>query len=528
MKWMSLLLISLVAWSGCDTKTAAGPEDCQNAVDDDRDQLVDCLDPDCGAFAGCAPLNNVNNVNNDTFSIVRLPGIRLGINKGHRNPAWNDQQTADLAVRAGVNSSRISLPMSHLETWGYEIEVDDIAYYRAHGIDRNLVAFLTKPTAACSTAPSGTADWELVHYLPAGLYEPIWLSDGVVNPANCWARYVHDAVTVYKDVIDIWEIWNEPDWVADWRHTLTWWEEPPTADHLVRFNGNIFNYLRLLRVSAEVIRHVDPDARVATGGLGYPAFLDALLRYTDNPADGSATEAYPHRGGHWFDVHSIHYYPIFGGGNSDAGVAGFLDQLQSHVDVLVARGSGPRTILFTESGAPHLVVGENPGGDSYARNYLMKMIAKAHAAGVSGVDWFLLTDSAPLSELDSPFDYMGLFLDTLELASPEDAVMTETGIAHATLSLLCADAESFEPLDGSVTGPGVDGVVLRFADRRGYILWAVAGDGEAASGSAVISGERPLVAHEWNFSDDDSARSSYDAGATIPLSSSPVIVIEQQ
>ncbi|MBU1412564.1 hypothetical protein KKC22_13715 [Myxococcota bacterium] len=528
MRTMILIAVLLMMWSGCDSNTkAATPEDCGNALDDDRDGLLDCQDPDCAAFAGCAALNNVNNTNNQTFSIVPLPGIRLGINKGHRNTTWNDQQTADLAVRAGVNSSRISLPMSHLETWGYEIEVQDIAYYRDHGIDRHLVAFLTKPTVECSTAPAGTADWELAYHMPAGLYEPIWLSEGVVNPANCWARYVFDAVTVYKDVIDIWEIWNEPDWVADWHDTLTWWDEPPTAGQLPRFNGNIFNYIRLLRVSAEVIRHIAPDALVATGGLGYPSFVDALLRYTDNPADGSATEAYPHRGGHWFDVHSIHYYPIFGGGNSDTGVEGFLAHLQDHVNVLSANGSGPRTFIVTESGAPHLVVDDNPGGPEYARNYLLKVIAKARAEGVSGIDWFLLTDTAPPSELSSPFDYMGLFLDTADLSSPDDAVMTETGIAHATLSLLASNAESFAPLDGEVTGSGIDGVVMRFSDRMGYILWAVADSGEDGATTAVVTGTRPLIAYAWNYSADGDAMFPLDAGDSIPLTSSPVILVEQ-
>jgi len=528
MRQMIVLALVMLVLSCDSNNTSPKPEDCGNALDDDRDGLVDCLDPDCVDFAGCTPLNNANNENNQTFSIVPLPGIRLGINLGHRNTAWNDQQTSELAVRAGVNSSRISLPMSHLETWGYEIEVADIAYYRANGIDRHLVAFLTKPTAECSTAPAGTADWELVYYMPKGLYEPIWLSDGVVNPANCWARYVFDAVTVYKDVIDIWEVWNEPDWISDWHHALTWWEEPPTAQQLVRFNGSIFNYIRLLRVSAEVIRYVDADALVATGGLGYPSFVDAVLRYTDNPADGSATVAYPHRGGHWFDVHSIHYYPIFGGGNSDDGVAGFLGQLQEHVDVLTANGSAPRTIIFTESGAPHIAVGDNPGGDEYARNYLMKVIAKAHAAGVSGIDWFLLTDSAPQSQPDSPFDFMGLFLDTLELASPADAVMTQTGIAHATLSLLTGDAESFGPLGAEVTGANFEGVEVRFGDHKGYILWAVSGEAaEVAETSVVITGGRSLMVHSWNYSADENARTPFASGAEIPLTSSPVIIIEQ-
>lgn len=523
-----LLFPILLLIASCDS----GPkehrlEDCENGLDDDGDGLTDCLDTTCADFGGCQPLNNVNNTNPGEFSLVTLPGLRLGINKGHRNVAWNDQQTSELASRVGVNSSRISLPMAHLETWGYSIERADIQYYRDHGIDRHLVAFLTKPTAECSTAPAGTEDWRLVHYMPAGLYEPIWLGDGEINPANCWARYVHQTVSTYHDLIDIWEIWNEPDWVADWRDTLTWWDGPPTAGQLVRFNGDIFHYIRMLRVSAEVIRAVDPEALVATGGLGYPAFVDALMRYTDNPADGSVTAAYPHRGGHWFDVHAIHYYPIFGGGNSDRGVDGFLDHLEAHLAVLRERAAGPKVVIVTESGAPHVAVDGAPGGAAYARNYLMKLVAVAAAAGVSGVDWFLLTDTAPAQDPGTSFEVMGLYYDTLGLVSPADAVPTETGVAHATVGALLGDAVSVTRLDGEVTGEGFEGIRVTLADRRAFVLWAVAGEGEDATTTVSIAGSRVLKAFSWDYAEREEATWTFDPGAPVTLTSSPVVVVEQ-
>lgn len=471
-------------------------------------------------------INNINNINNGGFVLLTLPGLRLGINLGHRNVAWSDRQTSDLATRVGVTSARISLPMTHLETWGYGVELSDIQYYRDHGMDRHLVAFLTRPSAACSTAPAGTPDWELAHYVPSGLYEPIWSSPGVVNPANCWARHVFETVRTYHDLIDIWEIWNEPDWVSDWRHTLTWWETPPTADQLPRFHGGIFEYIRLLRVSAEVIRAVDPEALVATGGLGYPSFVDALLRYTDNPADGSVTAAHPHRGGHWFDVHAIHYYPIFGGGNSDRGAAGFLEHLEEHLAVLAARAAGPKAIIVTESGAPHVAVGDAPGGAAYARNYLMKLVVLAAAAGVSGVDWFLLTDTAPVESPGDPFDVMGLYLDTLGLSDPADAVTTETGIAHATVAALLGDAVSFSPLAQEVTGEGFDGVAVQLPERGGLVLWAVGDAGEDATTTVTLADGRAMEAYFWDHAVRPEAWRTYAAGEPVELTASPIILLE--
>lgn len=39
----------------------------------------------------------------------------------------------------------------------------------------------------------------------------------------------------------------------------------------------------MLRIASVVAKHVDPDAQIATGGIGYANFLDAILRYSDNP-----------------------------------------------------------------------------------------------------------------------------------------------------------------------------------------------------------------------------------------------------
>ena len=59
-------------------------------------------------------------------------------------------------------------------------------------------------------------------------------------------------------------------------------------------------------------KKVDPSCFVSSGGLGYPEFLDAILRYTDNPTDGSVTADYPAYGGAYFDWDSYHQYPQYG------------------------------------------------------------------------------------------------------------------------------------------------------------------------------------------------------------------------
>ena len=157
----------------------------------------------------------------------------------------------------------------------------------------------------------------------ANMYTPIW--DGGANGTpynddNYYAAYLYKTVSEYKDHVRFWEIWNEPgfDYTGGLGYLLpgapgSWWDNNPNpCDYKLR--APIFHYVRLLRISWEVIKTLDPDAYVVVSGTGYPSFLDAILRNTDNPLDGSVTAEYPLRGGAFFDVMGYHSYPHFDGG----------------------------------------------------------------------------------------------------------------------------------------------------------------------------------------------------------------------
>jgi len=55
----------------------------------------------------------------------------------------------------------------------------------------------------------------------------------------------------------------------------------------------------MLRIAWEVIKKYQPNEYVCMGS-GYPAFVDVILRNTDNPTDGSVTTDYPNKGGSYF------------------------------------------------------------------------------------------------------------------------------------------------------------------------------------------------------------------------------------
>ena len=239
---------------------------------------------------------------------------RLGNGLGYIGNGWDDARMSNLSTWAGYDGQRKKLPEQHFETWGYGIELGDAQTNTKLGI-LDVVGYLATPTKAHSS--NATSNSELCY--PANLYEPIWLADGTVNPNNYWAAYVYKTVEIYKDHIKIWETWNEPDYTNNYNNVGKWYTEPPDPKDLLHWHGTIFEYIRLQRITYEVAKKVDPECWVATGGLGYSSFLDAIMRYTDNPDGGKVTEEYPAYGGAYFDCDAYHQYPQYGVTDEETG-----------------------------------------------------------------------------------------------------------------------------------------------------------------------------------------------------------------
>jgi hypothetical protein len=457
--------------------------------------------------------------------------FRRGANFGYV-PGLDDAQMATLARRAGANSARLSLPERHLDKWGWDIETGDMASYASTGLTNNVV-FLSGPTTAHSSAPSGTADWELDYYIPQNLYEPIFLPDSSVNANNYWAVYVDKTVQTYKTWIKIWSVWNEPDWVSDWQVTQTWSTSPPTAAQLPRFHGSIYDYVRMLRITTEVAKKADPEAKIAVGGLGYSSFLSAVLRYSDNPADGSITADYPKKGADYFDVVDMHYYPVFSPGSSDAGAAGLIASKADFQVVLDAAGAAGKSFVVTETGAPHLA-NAGPGGPEYARNYVLKAMTLAQADSILGVDWFSLGDGQDPSS--DPFQAMGLYSNLYGLTDLSAASMTDAGTAYATLGKLLDDAR-YDAKETAALGLGSDaaGAAFRVSAAAGapraWVLWArTTGTSETATASAQLTSDKGVDQYEWNWSQDASATQalpSTSGKVAVQLVGTPRVFVEK-
>ncbi|MGH2644680.1 MAG: PKD domain-containing protein, partial [Chitinophagaceae bacterium] len=248
------------------------------------------------------------NYNADTIVPSYNQLFQYGSNPGYYGNGWSDTGKASVLAANGVHTIRPNLPGYFVEQWGYDIRVNEFNYYTHQAGMKEITLFIGQP-ADDESAP-GTGVF-------ANLYSPIWdngQNGTPVNDSNYFAVYVYNLVKRYGKNVKFWEIVNEPDQTGFWDNgnrsrSDNWWINPPLASALLNLKAPIFSYIRMLRIAYEVIKKFYPNEYICPGGIGYPAFLDALLRYTDNPDSGKVTPEYPLTGGAYFDVLSYHIYP---------------------------------------------------------------------------------------------------------------------------------------------------------------------------------------------------------------------------
>ena len=234
------------------------------------------------------------------------------------------------------------------------------------------------------------------------IFEEILLHS-ISNDNNFYALYLYRMVNIYKDYVKLWEVWNEPDldYAGNgWKPSGlagNWWDADPNPCD-VALRAPVQHYIRMLRISYEVIKTLDPAAYVTVGGLGYASYYDAILRNTDNPFDGSITPDYPYRGGAYFDVLSFHSYPHLDESmrkwnnntgtfdyfrHSDQAAQGFIDKKDKFLGVSQSYGYNninypEKLLISTETNIPSKRFGEYIGSDTAQLNYVMKTIVHSY------------------------------------------------------------------------------------------------------------------------------------------------------
>lgn len=486
-------------------------------------------------------------------------GFRYGSNLGNY-PPWSNQELADISAGnpdiniegIGVQAFRPALQEHFLEQWGYDIRKDDFIYWKNRGI-RDNVAFIGYPSAAHrdETVYCGTEQSELFK----NMYEPIWdngANGTPVNDDNYYASYVFKMVWEYSQFVKFWEVWNEPDLspaAAAWlppSDPTSWWATNPSPCDL-DIHAPIQHYVRLLRITYEVIKFVDEDAYVCIGGIGFPSFLDAVLRNTDNPTDGSVTNDYPLTGGAYFDVLSFHSYPHIDGSmwefpstgglqfhrHSDRGIDGFVSKLNDMRTVLENRGYDGTTYpkklsICTETMMPRKQFNNYIGSEEAQINYLIKSLVESQRQGLLQTDLFTVSELSNEANAWNEYLLMGLFKNLEEYDAP-DYDLTNAGIAFNTMTTLLSGKPYANIRTSQLNLPdNVRGAAFVEGDgTHTYVLWAKTETDQSEIANASYSfpvnfGYDEVTFWRWDYRMTGNAE--VVSSQNIPLTGTPIFI----
>jgi len=464
--------------------------------------------------------------------------FRVGVNPGYNGSNWSDEDLAVLSAGSsalnvpgvGMMNFRASLPEMFLDEWGYDIRVDEFGYYESLGMDKHTV-FLEGPTNEHRSQDSYCEDSQ--SKLWANMYLPIWdggANETPVNDDNYAALYIYRTVLEYKDFVKFWEIMNEPDFDYSgngWKDADmegNWWESvPEPCDY--KLQAPVYHYIRLLRISYEVIKSVDPDAFVGIGGLGYESFLDIVLRYTDNPDGGAVTADYPLTGGAYFDAMVYHCYPHLNGSmrywsndvggfvytrHSDAAADGVIALKDSFEDLLFEYGYNGDTypqkpFILTETNIPRVQFEEYIGSDAAQRNFAIKVQVEAMKNEVRQLHFYRLAEKETPEEASSWTQASGLY-EKISDDTPYDVTRTQAGIACQTSTHFLWETEYDAEVTGSLNLPDNvrGGAFKSTTDEYVFVLWAATETDMSETAAATFSFPASfnftnVQMHDWDY-----------------------------
>ncbi|MEL6863876.1 MAG: Ig-like domain-containing protein, partial [Bacteroidota bacterium] len=487
--------------------------------------------------------------------------FRPGVNMGYF-PPWNDFQLADIAAGnpavgiqgIGAKSSRPGFFGEIVDIFGYDYPQPILDHYRSVGLEE-LTCIVGFPVEWQRDQTVYCSDGVTQSTLFANLYTDIWDNgeNGTpVNDENYFALYMYKLVTRYKDYIRFWEIWNEPGFDftfnTGWREPGdplgNWWDRNPDPCEY-KLRAPIFHYVRTLRIAYQIIKTYDPDSYVSVAGFGYQSFLDAVLRNTDNPIDGSVTADYPHGGGAYFDVMGFHSYPHFDGSttnfdqgfferHSDQAADGILFRRDYYRQILYQHGYDGLTYpeklhIITEINVPRRQFsGQFIASELAQYNFIIKALINAKLNNIYQMHVYNLSDETTDAEADFEFDIMGLY-KKIAGTEPYTQVKNAEGVAYKTASDFIYNTTYDAARTAAMAAPpGIRTYAFQRPDGSYvYAMWAETTIDLSEAASGVYSFPAPfgiseLYKHEWNFS--QTGASFATSPQDILLNSTPVFL----
>ncbi|HSZ31841.1 MAG TPA: Ig-like domain-containing protein, partial [Puia sp.] len=473
------------------------------------------------------------------YSYAQLP---LGENPGYYGTQYTDQQLYDLMYAAGARSTRSSVPVQYDLTYGMATFQARLQYpYSTKGMRNNTFFLFASPGPTYSTESTKKTAGGHQSWLPAGIYNAPFNSDGTINTANSWAKYIYDVMQSVGPYFTYYEVWNEPDLTNssdsynDSTVSKTSWQiVEPTPDELTNMYDSLESYVQLCKIANQVVKKYQPAAKICTGGIGYQWFYQWFLRKG---------------GGQWVDELSFHEYPYYDWcycawtgttcgpagfhRNSDYAANAVLAELQSlrqietnekgaHLPAMMTETNIPRW-SYVPSGDMEVFPQNRPWGtDRTQRNFTIKVFAKMMLAGLNSF-YFYQTGETGDSGLNngssgSEIDAMGMYKN-LQKATVGKEVLTSHGLAIRTMQTLLGNYK----VDGTqpTLPSGVDGVRFDSSGNKIYILWAITtlDTLETASGSFTL----PSGTFKKYLYDGSSPGT---ASGTVALTGDPLILIQ--
>ncbi len=494
-------------------------------------------------------------------ALVYTGEFKPGVNLGYF-PPWNDRTLADIAKGrpelgikgVGVQSIRPGLFDSFIQQFGWDARVENYNHFDKIGLYDNtlIVGF---PAEENRDTNFYCADHQSEMF--ANLYAPIWDNgeNGTpINDNNNFAEYIYKLVNLKKDYIQFYEIWNEPGF--DFTNVTgylpqgvdgNWFDNnPDPCDYKLR--APIFHYVRTLRIAFEVIKAVDPDGFVTLASVGYPSFLDAVLRNTDNPDNGVANADFPLKGGAYFDAIGIHTYPHFDGTlrawnndiqgfdyfrHTDKAITTIPETKASFQNVLDNYGYDGNTYpqkewIITEINVPRKAFLDFIGSEEAQINFLIKSYVECVRSDIRQMHVFDMAESHYYDDASTEFQMMG-FYQRLYSLFPYDQIVNNGGMAYKTASDQLFKADLDEQKTAEMQLPdSLDGAA--FLDKEGYynyVLWAKTSEdmSEAASGNYSFPAGfniNQLEKREWDNSYSEEI--SMSGAQNIQLSGTPIFL----
>jgi hypothetical protein len=452
--------------------------------------------------------------------------FQYGSNIGYYGTSWTDEGLAGLVQNVNGHTIRPALPEAFLEKYGYDIRTGTFDTYINKLGMKEITCFVQEPSSAhrdLTVYPGCKGPSKLF----AHLYEPIWDDDGSVNANNYYANYIYNLVLNYGDKVRFWEVINEPDYSYLSNKDL-WLTRAPQPSELTNIQAPLYHYIRMIRITYEVVKKYHPEAYVTTGGVGYTQFVDALLRYTDNPKDGTVTAQYPKAGGAYMDAFSFHSYPSFSLHKWDNSISGFrytrtsdyaaskvMEDRQAMVDVLASYGYNGskypvKHMLVSETNVGRRTSGDRTGSDEMQRNFGIKTLILAQKNSIKQLYFFNLgeTANAPAAGQSvaaaDEMSFMGLY-QNLKRDLPGLQKVTQLGRGLSTTSKVLYGF-SYDPARTAALAlpSNIEGAAFSKNGTYAYVLWAKALVDNSENASATYSFPldwkiESVKRYEWNY-----------------------------